>query len=86
VAAEKRLCLEVRDIVSHFQERPEEELDHAIWQIISRAIAPEGVVDLFAAAGLKKPDVSILSDEFLAEVRGMPQRSGRRWRRSCGSW
>lgn len=35
------------------------------------------VVDIFAAAGLKKPDISILSDEFLAEVRGMPQRSRR---------
>jgi type I restriction enzyme R subunit len=47
--------------------RTEEELDHAIRQIVSKAIAPEGVVvDLFAAAGLKKPDISILSDEFLA--------------------
>ncbi|BCX13328.1 MAG: DEAD/DEAH box helicase [Thermosynechococcus sp.] len=50
-------------------------LEHAIRQIVSRAIAPEGVVDLFAAAGLKKPDISILSEEFLAEVRGMPQRN-----------
>src|SRR5207249_3477634 len=33
------------------------------------------VVDIFAAAGLKKPDISILSDEFLAEVRGMPQKN-----------
>jgi type I restriction enzyme R subunit len=32
-------------------------------------------VDIFAAAGLQKPDISILSDEFLAEVRGMPQRN-----------
>jgi type I restriction enzyme, R subunit len=55
--------------------RPEEELDHAVRQIISRAVAPEGVVDIFAAAGLDKPDISILSDEFLAEVRGMPQRN-----------
>lgn len=55
--------------------RPEEELDHAVRQIISRAVTPEGVVDIFAAAGLEKPDISILSDEFLAEVRGMPQRN-----------
>lgn len=48
---------------------------HAIRQIISRTVAPEGVVDIFAAAGLEKPDISILSDEFLAEVRGMPQRN-----------
>jgi type I restriction enzyme R subunit len=33
------------------------------------------VIDIFAAAGLKKPDISILSDEFLAEVRDMPQRN-----------
>ncbi len=55
--------------------RPEEELDHAVRQIVSRAVAPEGVVDIFAAAGLAKPDISILSEEFLAEVRGMPQRN-----------
>ncbi len=81
-------ALAIRDEVAFFQavkaalvkstvtrERPEEELDHAIRQIVSKAIAPEGVIDLFAAAGLKKPDISLLSDEFLAEVRGMPQRN-----------
>jgi len=81
-------ALRIRDDVAFFQavraalakrapaeQRPEEEIDHAIRQIVSRAIAPEGVVDLFAAAGLKKPDISILSDEFLAEVRGMPQKN-----------
>lgn len=52
-----------------------EELDLAVRQIVSRAVASEGVVDIFAAAGLHKPDISILSDEFLAEVRGMPQRN-----------
>ncbi len=55
--------------------RPEEELDHAVRQIISRAVASEGVIDIFTAAGLEKPDLSILSEEFLAEVRGMPQRN-----------
>jgi type I restriction enzyme, R subunit len=55
--------------------QPEEELDHAVRQIISRAVAPEGVVDIFTAAGLQKPDISILSDKFLAEVRDMPQRN-----------
>ena len=44
-------------------------------QIISRAVAPESVVDIFEAAGLDKPDISILSEEFLAEVRGMPHRN-----------
>ncbi len=55
--------------------RADEELDHAVRQIISRAVAPEGVLDIFAAAGLEQPDVSVLSDEFLAEVRGMPHRN-----------
>jgi type I restriction enzyme, R subunit len=52
-----------------------EELDLAVRQIVSRAVASEGMVDIFAAAGLQKPDMSILSDEFLAEVQGMPQRN-----------
>jgi len=81
-------ALAIRDDVAFFQAvqavlakrapadaRPEEELDHAVRQIISRAVAPEGVVDIFAAAGLAKPDISVLSDEFLAEVRGMPQKN-----------
>ncbi len=81
-------ALKIRDDVAFFQAvknslakkspllpRPEDELDHAVKQIVSKAIAPEGVIDLFAAAGLKKPDISILSEEFLAEVRDMPYRN-----------
>jgi len=55
--------------------RSPDEIDHAIRQIVSRALSSEGVLDIFAAAGLKKPDISILSDEFLAEVKDMPQRN-----------
>ncbi len=79
-------AIRIRDEVGFFQAvrsvlakraateaRPEEDLDHAIRQIVSRAVASEGVIDIFAAAGLEKPDISILSDEFLAEVRGMKQ-------------
>ena len=55
--------------------RPEEDLDLAVRQIVSRAVASEGVLDIFAAAGLDKPDISVLSEEFLAEVQGMPQRN-----------
>ena len=44
-------------------------------QIISRAVSSQGVMDIFAAAGLEKPDISVLSDDFLAEVRGMPHRN-----------
>ena len=81
-------ALRIRDDVAFFQTvqsglakravanaRPEQEMDHAVRQIISRAVASEGVIDIFAAAGLEKPDISILSEEFLAEVRGMPQRN-----------
>jgi type I restriction enzyme R subunit len=55
--------------------KADEDLDHAIRQIVSKAVVSDQVVDIFAAAGLKKPDISILSDEFLAEVRDMPQRN-----------
>ena len=55
--------------------RSPEEIEHAIRQIVSRAVASAEVIDIFAAAGLKKPDIAILSDEFLAEVRGLPQRN-----------
>ena len=55
--------------------RREEDLDQAVRQIVSRAVASEGVIDIFAAAGLEKPDISILSDEFLDEVKDMPQRN-----------
>ncbi len=81
-------ALRIRDDVAFFQAvraaiaksavsltRPEDELDHAIRQIVSKAVSSDQVIDIFAAAGLKKPDISILSDEFLAEVRDMPQRN-----------
>jgi type I restriction enzyme R subunit len=50
-------------------------LELAIRQIVSRAISSDKVIDIFDAAGLKKPDISILSDEFLAEVKHLPQRN-----------
>jgi type I restriction enzyme R subunit len=81
-------AIRIRDDVGFFQtvraglikstttaRKSAEDLDHAIRQIISRAMVSEEVIDLFAAAGLRKPDISILSDEFLAEVRGMPHRN-----------
>jgi type I restriction enzyme, R subunit len=82
-------AIEIRDDVGFFQsvraaiakneisgrEKSPEEIDAAIRQIISRAVASNEVVDIFAAAGLKKPDISILSEDFLAEVRGMPQKN-----------
>ena len=81
-------AIAIRDEVAFFQtvrgalvknapneRKTDEELDHAVRQIVSRAVVSDEVVDLFSAAGLSRPDISILSDEFLAEVRGMPQRN-----------
>jgi type I restriction enzyme R subunit len=83
-------ALEIRDEVGFFQEiravlaknidegggkKSPEQLDAAVRQIVSRAIASDKVIDIFDAAGLKKPDISILSDEFLAEVQHLPQRN-----------
>ncbi|PIP26754.1 MAG: DEAD/DEAH box helicase [Candidatus Moranbacteria bacterium CG23_combo_of_CG06-09_8_20_14_all_40_16] len=55
--------------------RDSEEIETAIRQIVDKALASEGVIDIFSAAGIKKPDVSILSEEFLAEVRGMDRKN-----------
>ena len=52
-----------------------EALDLAVNQLISEAIIPEGPVDIFQLVGLDKPDISILSDEFLAEIRDLPQKN-----------
>ena len=51
--------------------RSDEELETAIRQVIDQALVSDHVIDIFDAAGLKKPDISILSDEFLAEIREM---------------
>ena len=81
-------ALEIRDDVGFFQavkaafvkhtatdSKTQEELDTAIRQIVSKAVVSDEVVDIFASAGLKTPDISILSDEFLAEVQGMEHRN-----------
>jgi type I restriction enzyme R subunit len=52
-----------------------EDFDRALRQLVDRAITPEGVVDIFAAAGLEKPDISIISDTFLAEIKNMPEKN-----------
>ena len=53
----------------------DEAKEHAMRQIISGALVSEDVVDIFEVAGLKKPDISILSDEFLDDVRHMEHRN-----------
>ncbi len=88
LAVPREEAIDIRDGVSFFQtvqsvlskrvsgvSRTDEEQELAIRQIISRAVVSEDVIDIYAAAGIKKPDISILSEEFLAEVRSMPQRN-----------
>lgn len=52
-----------------------EQKEHALRQIINRAVFSEDVIDIFAAVGLKKPNIGILSEEFLKDVSLMPQRN-----------
>lgn len=52
-----------------------EDYNAAIRQIVDKAIAPAGVVDVFEAAGLDRPNLSVLSEEFLAEIRGMDRKN-----------
>ncbi|HRF05238.1 type I restriction endonuclease subunit R [Accumulibacter sp.] len=80
---------EIRDDVSFFQAlqaalnkqggpstHSPDQIDAAVRQLVSNAITPEGqIIDVFTAAGLSKPDISILSDQFLAEVRGLKHKN-----------
>ena len=81
-------ALVIRDDVGFFQtvraalakatvegKKTAEELDSAVRQIVSKAVVSDTVVDIFSAAGLKKPELSIFSDEFLDEVRQLPYRN-----------
>ena len=79
----------IRDDVSFFQAvqtalnkksgvnpKSPEQIDAAIRQLVSKAITTEGeIIDVFTAAGLKKPDIGILSPQFLAEVRGLKHKN-----------
>ncbi|NUN09073.1 MAG: type I restriction endonuclease subunit R [Ignavibacteriaceae bacterium] len=51
------------------------QIETAIRQVIDKALVTENVIDVFGAAGLKKPDISILSDDFLMEVRNMEHKN-----------
>ena len=82
-------AVKIRDDVSFFQAlqaalnkrsgtsgKSPEQIDAAIRQLVSSAITTEGeVIDVFTAAGLSKPDISILSDQFLSEVRGLKHKN-----------
>jgi type I restriction enzyme R subunit len=81
-------AIEIRDDVGFFQAvraglaklepvggKSQEDFDIAVRQIVSRAVASDQVIDIFSAAGLKKPDISILEDAFLAEVKDLPHKN-----------
>lgn len=84
IAVPHEQALEVKDEVGFFQAvkarlakfdgsgegRTHEDIETTLRQVIDRALVSERVIDLFDAAGIKKPDISILSDEFLAELKG----------------
>ena len=79
----------IRDDVSFFQtvqaalnkqiirnSKTPEQIDAAVRQLVSKAIVADGqIIDVFTAAGLPKPDIGILSEQFLAEVRGLKHRN-----------
>jgi type I restriction enzyme R subunit len=82
-------AMKIRDDVSFFQhiqialnkqrnnnDKTPDQIDAAVRQLVAKAITTDGkVIDIFTAAGLPKPDISILSDQFLAEVRGLKYKS-----------
>lgn len=84
IAVPHEQALDVKDEVGFFQAvkarlakfdatgegRSNEEIETTIRQVIDQALVSEQVIDVFDAAGIKKPDISILSDDFLAELKG----------------
>ncbi len=82
-------AIEIRDEVGFFQEvraalvkatgdsdgRTYDDMETAIRQLVSKAVSGTEVVDIFTAAGMDRPDISILSDEFLEEVKSLPQKN-----------
>ena len=82
-------AMDVKDEISFFQAikarlvkfsstgsgRTDEELETTIRQVIDKALVSEQVIDIFDASGIKKPDISILSEEFLMEVQGMKHKN-----------
>lgn len=68
-----KVILTKRDV--RFQKRTDEARELAIRQIISSAVVSESVVNIFDAVGLDKPNIGILDDAFLAQVRNLPERN-----------
>jgi type I restriction enzyme R subunit len=89
IAIPHEQAMDVKDEVSFFQAvkarlakfdgtgagRTDEEMETTIRQVIDKALVSEQVIDVFDAAGIKKPDISILSEEFLLELKGMEHKN-----------
>lgn len=57
------------------KKKTQEEVEFEIAQLVSKSVISDEVVDIMEAVGLNKPEISILSDDFLAEVQGLPQKN-----------
>lgn len=68
-----KVILTKRDIST--QKKTDEQREAAIRQIISQAVVSDSVVDIFDAVGLEKPNIGLLDDEFLAQVKNLPERN-----------
>lgn len=89
IAVPAEPAMDVKDEISFFQAvkarlvkfdstgtgRTDEELETTIRQVIDKALVTEQVIDIFDASGIKKPDISVLSEEFLLEVQGMKHKN-----------
>ena len=68
-----KVLLTKRDLTA--QRKSDEQKDFAIRQIISSAVVSDSVVDIFDAVGLDKPNIGLLDDAFLAQVKNLPERN-----------
>jgi type I restriction enzyme, R subunit len=89
IAIPHEQAMDVKDEVAFFQAvkarlakfdstgtgKTNEEIESTIRQVIDKALVSEQVIDIFDAAGIKKPDISILSEEFLLELKGMQHKN-----------
>ena len=89
IAIPHEQAMDIKDEVAFFQAvkarlvkfdttgtgRSDEEIETTIRQVIDKALVSEQVIDVFDAAGIKKPDISILSEEFLLELKGMEHKN-----------
>lgn len=89
IAIPHEQAMDVKDEVSFFQAvkarlakfdttgsgKTDEEIETTIRQVIDKALVSDQVIDIFDAAGIKKPDISILSEEFMLELKGMKHKN-----------